>query len=296
MISDKEGKELKKKFLIMGLCALVMLTACGNEEAKTDTSVSVSESKIVESTEETEPDVSGEPEEALPEPEPEPEETLVGDFIISGDRTVVTGGVYEQDGNPDNGLETITWRVLSEENGHMLLISECVLDMVPFNSSYEGVTWDDSYVRTYLNDTFYNGAFSETQKSIICDYVTTAADVSANVAEVTDKVFLLSYDEAKKYFKNTDKACEERAAKVTEYAKSNGVYYIDEEDFKLFGYEEDGISEKTIGAGNWWLRTNGGKLTEAMDVGATGIIRTVGHDVGSVKDGIRPAIWISIDG
>ena len=285
---------MKKRFLVIGLSALVALSACGSEDVKMSTAVSISESEITESTEEKEPETSAEPEEVVPEPEPE--ETLVGDFIISGDRTTVTGGVYEQDGNLDNGSETITWQVLSEENGHMLLISECVLDMVPFNSSYEGVTWDDSYVRTYLNDTFYNSAFSDTQKSIICDYVTTAADVSANVAEVTDKVFLLSYDEAKKYFKYTDKACEERSARVTEYAKSNGVYYIDEEDFKLFGYEEDGISEKTIGAGNWWLRSNGGKLTEAMDVGATGIIRKVGHDVGSVKDGIRPVIWIAVEG
>ena len=285
---------MKKRFLVIGLSALVTFSACGNAETETSTVASVSESKIVENTEEKEPEVTVEPEEVVPEPEPE--ETLVGDFIISGDRTTVTGGVYEQDGNLDNGSETIVWKVLSEENGHMLLISECILDMVPFNSSYEGVTWDASYVRSYLNDTFYNGAFNDTQKSIICDYVTTAADISANVAEVTDKVFLLSYDEAKKYFKNTDESCEERSAEVTEYAKSNGVYCIDEEDFKLFGYEEDGISKKAIGAGNWWLRSNGGKLTEAMDVGATGIIRTVGHDVGSVKDGIRPVIWIAVDG
>lgn len=280
---------MKKKTLSIAI-TLVTLAFTGCSSA---ISVEPIESKeTVEETSQVEETIE-ESTETVSENEPEPavpEATHAGGFTISGDRLTVTGGAYEQDGNPDNGAETIDWIVLEETEDSLLLISRDVLDMVPFNSSFEGTTWDDSYIRTYLNDTFYNTAFNDSEKSVILDYPTTPGDVSENIPEVTDKVFLLSEEEVLKYLPTE----EDRMATVSQYAKAQGVWSIDAENYELFGFKADEVSDKMIGCGNWWLRTNGKRTTFAMDVGASGIIRTAGHDVGMTADGIRPVISISI--
>ncbi len=291
---------MKKKYLSILILALgLFASACASasfdlkadmeKENSTEASLSINEAEISDAAV-SEPKVTSEP-----EPEPEPEAVTVNNFIISGDRLTVRGGVYEQDGNTDNGSETIQWIVLEDNGSQMLLISEKVLDCVAYNDSYAGTDWDNSYIRKFLNKSFYDNAFDDTQKSCILDYYTTIEDVSAGIPSVTDKVFLLSYEEVLKYMGENPKGYSEtRASVVTKYAQENGVYTLNEKDYGLFKYEEKGVGEAIIGAGNWWLRSTGGKSTEAMDVGASGIIRTTGHDVGSHLDGIRPCILINV--
>lgn len=237
---------------------------------------------------------------------PIPEATHVGDFTISGDRLSAVGGAYEQDGDLSNGAEPIEWIVLKDDGDSMILISAKVLDCKPFNTSYADVTWNDSYIRNWLNNDFYQAAFNDSERSIIADYETTKGaagatdengNVSAGVPAVTDKVFLLSMEEAKELFgDDTEGDCEARSSEASEYAKGLGVWIIDEEGYSLFGFKDDGLSEKIIGCGNWWLRDNGSKENRIMDVGASGIIRTAGHEAASKQDGIRPAICIRILG
>ena len=268
---------MKKRFLsIVLVAASLIFCGCAVKKepiASTEPVASYEEKEEDENTPESEPMGEAEPE---AEKEPEPTEFSVGGFTVAADRLTVTGGSYEQDGNPDNGPETISWKVLNESDGVMVLISECVLDMVPYNSSYEGTDWDNSYVKAYLNGDFYNSAFTDAEKEIM----------------IGEEYFvsLLSFEEVKALLP----AEEDRMSQVTEYAKEKGVFYIDEETYELFGYKEKGVSEAMIGCGNYWLKDNGPKLTEAMDVGASGIIRETGHDVGSKKDGIRPVIVIKI--
>ena len=78
-----------------------------------------------------------------------------------------------------------------------------------------------------MNDNFYNKAFSEDEKKVI-NY-SNLLDVGTN-----DDVFLLSYEEAEKYFAN-DTA---RQCKATDYAVKNGVWVA-----------------SSNGCGIWWLRS-----------------------------------------
>ena len=79
---------------------------------------------------------------------------------------IVTFGSYEQDKNLNNGSEDIEWLVLgiTKDGKSMLLISRYCLDWVQFNDEKVGVTWEDSYVREWLNDTFLNEAFTRTEQ------------------------------------------------------------------------------------------------------------------------------------
>lgn len=128
-----------------------------------------------------------------------------------------------------------------------------------------------------------------------------------------DKVFLLSYDEYLYYFDlyetNEELLFEEhpkfrpsgdvldnRIGINSRYAIDRGVFTLTEEKYNLLDYKEKDIPELAINAGWWWLRTTGADLDEAMDVKTDGTVRTTGHLVGEEHDGVRPAMWIQIEG
>ena len=121
---------------------------------------------------------------------------------------VVKFGNYSQTAN--GCIQPIEWQVLSKENGKMLVISRYGLDVKRFDSSSN--VWKSSEIRYWLNVEFYNKAFTEQEKKSI--NLSNLSDV-----RTTDYVFLLSRDEAKKYF-SYDEA---RKCEPTEYAKKNGA-------------------------------------------------------------------------
>lgn len=73
---------------------------------------------------------------------------------------VVTYGHYEQDNDTANGKEPIEWVVLDVQGDKALLISKYGLDVRPYNTEYNHVTWEECTLRTWLNDTFLNAAFT----------------------------------------------------------------------------------------------------------------------------------------
>ena len=284
-----------KKFYIYTLVIAMALGAAACSDKTSDDTI-LSETPIVTESTGTESSAS----EQVTEPEPEPvilEATHVGGFTISGDRLTAKGGAYDQDGNIDNGAEPIEWIVIADSEDRLLLLSDKVLEQKTFNDSYDATSWETSSIRKWLNEDFYNAAFNDEEKTIIEDYVTIPGDVSAGTADITDKVFLLSLEEAEAYI-----GAEEGTpgnllcSKVTPHAVNAGVWYITEEYYSLFGFKDKGFSDEMINCGNWWLRTNGKDDTRIMDVGASGIIRTTGHEAASKQDGVRPAIYIRISG
>ena len=101
---------------------------------------------------------------------------------------VLTFGMY-------NGT-ALTWRVLTRKGNSVLLITERCVDERHFQSNQNDPKYYvDSPIRKFLNQTFYKEAFTEEQKGLIQEkrLATTGGDV-------TDKLFLLSDQEAKKYF------------------------------------------------------------------------------------------------
>lgn len=192
-------------------------------------------------------------------------------------------GKYEQDNNLSNGKEDIEWNVLAKEDNRALLISKYALDCKQYNSTKTDVTWETCSLRKWLNETFMDSAFDDTEKTIVKESKV-SADKNPKYSTdpgnaTTDKVFLLSINEANKYFGSD----EDRKCIPTEYAKANGAYTSS-------GYTKNGVP--TCG---WWLRSPGNFQDIAARVYIDGSVRCGGSLVDYDGGCVRPALWINLD-
>ena len=191
---------------------------------------------------------------------------------------IIYFGKYEQDNTSSNGKEEIEWKVLEkDENGRMLVVSRYALDCRNYHSSPNQVTWENSDIRRWLNNDFISTSFSSSEKASIKTVTienTGNSDYKVNGGNSTkDRVFLLSIDEAKRYFSNNiDRIC-----LATKYAQTQGS-------------ELDGITR----ACRWWLRSPGTTLYSASSVKIDGFILQMGTPVSIDKSFIRPAMWIEV--
>ena len=191
--------------------------------------------------------------------------------------SILTLGTYEQNYKKD-GLEDLEWIVLVKEDDRILVVSRYIIDGQPFNIVDETTTWETCSLRTWLNNTFYNTAFNSSEKSKI-QTVTLNTDVNngRTCNPTNDRVFLLSIEEAKKYFPDDS----QRDCLPTDYAKAQGV-----ESKQAFYY-----------ASNYWLRTPGFYTNTGTLVFGDGEIYigngSVAH-VANGKVGVRPAMWIIV--
>jgi hypothetical protein len=202
--------------------------------------------------------------------------------IAVGD--IIEFGAYEQDNDKSNGKETIEWQVLERDGNKILVISKYALDVQLYNNDEEFyTTWERCTLRAWLNGTFLNEAFSKAEQSMIQTAEVSAdknPDYSTDPGNATkDKIFLLSIDEANKYFASE----EARMCAPTAYAIANGAWTADE--FKVDG-------EATCW---WWLRSPGFEQNCAAIVDGAGSVHSFGLDVGVVRNCVRPAMWIDLD-
>lgn len=206
----------------------------------------------------------------------------------------VTFGEYPQTTDGED-MTPIEWLVLARNGNKALLISRYGLDAQPYNIIYTGVTWENCTLRAWLNGTFYNKAFSSAEQAVI---LTTSVDNSQNQCfslwgtsggnNTQDKVFLLSYTEANKYFgveywKNTG-ATDNVKSRVapTPYAIAQGAYT-----------SSSNMTADSNVAGWWWLRSPGSYRSSAAYVSPDGSLRDLNVDYGSAS--VRPALWVSIE-
>ena len=131
--------------------------------------------------------------------------------------------------------DPIKWSIISKTDDRAFIMSELILDSQEFypssfSSSFNhngGTGYANNYelskIRKWLNDTFFNTSFNDTSKGVIetttvsNDYSTSESSTKKYLCGTTyDKVFLLSYNEAKPYKYDNVYA--------TEYANVQGLY------------------------------------------------------------------------
>lgn len=198
----------------------------------------------------------------------------VGDIVIFG--------TYEQDNNLNNGAEPIEWKILNKKGGKVLLISEYALDARLFNTDWRDISWEKCTLRTWLNNDFYNSAFSAEERDQVLK-TTVSADKSleysaASGKSTEDNVFLLSTAEAEKYFTTG----EARMCIPTEYAIAQGVYTS---------------SSNTLGGKVtcwWWLRSPASRQGYVACVNYAGAVYNYGYSVFNALGCVRPALWIDL--
>lgn len=147
------------------------------------------------------------------------------------------------------------WQILAKEDDEVLLITTNIVCNKPYNITNTSITWENSSLRTWLNDEFYN-EFSDEEKALI------ATSVLYNMAEnrheisggndTEDNVFVLSAQEARNYFS------EDNSRKAESW---------------------------------WWLRSPGYCANYAARVYAEGSISENGCLV-NIDLGVRPALRI----
>ncbi len=210
---------------------------------------------------------------------------------------IVRFGHYEQDGDTTNGPEEIEWIVLevSKESHTALVISKYGLDVQPYHKKKNvAVTWETSSLRKWLNRDFLNTAFSDEEQGFI--RVTLVANdktqgykgyKSSGGNDTKDKIFLLSYAEANRYFGvkhySASKARKNTKGRTspTAYAKKNGAMT-----------DSDTLTDEFTAAGSWWLRSPGDGRSRASRVEQYGSLRNL--DVNASDILVRPAFWIDL--
>ena len=180
---------------------------------------------------------------------------------------------YERDGR----MRPIEWIVLEKyDDNTALLISKYGLDSKPYNMEYMDVSWETCTLRDWLNNSFYNIAFSAREQYFILDAGTVSRPKSGTGKdeedEFIDKIFVLSAEEAEHYFSNDSS----RRAKPTPYAVQRGAYIN--------------------GTGGWWWLRNAGQNTHyAAAVSIEGAINQSGLRVNSDTEAVRVAMKINLE-
>lgn len=157
------------------------------------------------------------------------------------------------------------WEILDKEDDKILVVSKYAIENKSYNDGYVDITWEKCTLRSWLNNEYLNSAFDSAEQSLIMNTKVTNADNkeygNPGGNDTTDKIFLLSIDEANKYFTSNN----ERKA--------------------------------TLPSGTsccWWLRSPGSTRVSAARVYTNGYI-TDKYANDYFDTAVRPAMWINLE-
>ena len=194
--------------------------------------------------------------------------------------------------------EPLKWQVLDPKTG--LVLSKSIIDSQAYSNTIDSDSseykyysdaaqtkyannYAESSIRKWLNEDFYNTAFTSAQKQNILPTTLDNSAYSSDYSEydsasTTDNIFLLSYSEAQNAsygFTNNYKSTETRKAMGTDYAKAQGLWV----------YSSNKCSF-------WRLRSAGGYSYSACSVDYDG---NVGDHIYfyNTYGGVRPALRLS---
>ena len=192
-------------------------------------------------------------------------------------------------------VEPIRWRILSEDGETALILCDSIIANKAYdeydNGNYSN-NYKESKIRQWLNESFYETAFTELQREMI---LTTTVDNSAastgyssnpHVCEDTeDKIFLLSYKEvtnsAYGFATSSSTYDTARRMQTSDYSRATGAYIMS-------------TSTDYYGNGCWWLRSpysnDSNYARYVYDVGCVGSNLSVYRS----NRGVVPALQIRL--
>ncbi len=166
----------------------------------------------------------------------------------------------------DAGVEPIVWRMLTVKNDKALLLSEKILDCLPFD--YEDNDWDYSQLKRHLNSSFYHDAFTIAEQGAIVPNPGSGAVLIPVRAELTNPLY--GFD------RSMDTKDPNRVAFGTTFALSHNLW------------------QASDGAASYFTRTVGSsKKSPTVDmVRSNGSIGSASVERDNV--GVRPMIWLDL--
>lgn len=203
-------------------------------------------------------------------------------------------GRYEQ--WKTGATEPIEWSLLGMDEKGALLLSEYCLEARSFHSEDKTddlawMGWKDSNIREWLNNDFYNEAFSASERALIeiRSHETKARVKGEPPITTNDKAFLLGCDDLHLYmgrfFEDTTatERCKELRYRI----------YIDR---RTRMYNIGGTAKELDGC-VWWLRDfSFGADSSIMFCWQNGKPEYTRGYCPNTICGIRPAIWLSLEG
>ena len=229
-----------------------------------------------------------------------------------------------------NDMTDLEWQILKiGEDNSLMMISRRVIDVKPYHTNAEEVTWEKSTMRSWLNglsaadnlagtdysnDNFFQKAFNETEQQHVKQVTVSHPGGPMQVSggpDTQDRVFLLSYSELMSFFPSA----ESRQILTTEYAKNlkpNILYGSMDKcvDGRCTAFDCSGDDCRAY----WLTRTPGDNLQRIIRVYYTGFVcphgTSVNYSATQVtvvyngnsttyyvpssyqEHGVRPVIWI----
>ena len=229
----------------------------------------------------------------VPTAEPKTVSVKVGDIITFGRYPQTSSGT---DNTP------IEWIVLdmNSKEGWALVTSRFLLDAHQYHDQNDDTSmrWNNCTLRTWLNNDFMNTAFTAQEQAailtttVVCDDVDwttvykedgfwtfSGTDENVTCADTRDKLFLLSVEEAGKYFPTP----ESRICAPTDYAIKRGAW------------TSSNYTDSTgRDAGYWWLRSGVSRSSWAAGVSSGGA-RSNNFGPQNSGGGVRPAFRINLE-
>lgn len=239
-------------------------------------------------------------------------EGKVGDMVCLGQ--------YIQDENNET-LMPIYWRVIDEQDGRILLLSDRLLDSFSYNYNPEhavltDVTWENSSLRAFLNDdeAGFLTMFTEDERALMVEthhenkaaneelmvhwgsfedqgeakYSDLAVQNRADDPDTDEKVFLLSYQEVLKYFGEATEDYDGESGYPFDSMKINHGWRTYVTDAVRTGYYDNATR-----AGAWMTRTLCNSHTEEDMVVYITSDGSVFDYFTYVPLFIRPAVWVT---
>ena len=173
------------------------------------------------------------------------------------------------------------WRVLDARDDKALILSVKTIENRAYSEELAEVTWENCDIRQYLNWEFYNHFTAEEKAFIAETQIKNAGNPwhgTSGGSDTTDRIFLLSIDEAVRYFGDS--------GLLGSGNLKNEFWLNDKYNTSRIAYGASGR------ASWWWLRSPGIDQGRAAGVGRDGGIFIGGLGVDDSGGSVRPALWL----
>ena len=187
------------------------------------------------------------------------------------------------------------WLVLDIKDGKALIIAENAVEPNIYEFMLTDVTWETSFLRGYLNDRFLQNFTAEEQSRIAETQIKNPDNLwygTPGGADTNDKIFLLSIEEADKYFGDSGDYLNKKRK-----SWKDGEGFEEKENGRTLSNTHDDERAAILDYGPtwWWLRSPGANNLCAACVNIGGSIDVSGRDVDAMNHemgGVRPVLWL----
>lgn len=180
-----------------------------------------------------------------------------------GTNQYILFGSYQQSSNGSGGfnVDPIKWRILSNSDGKLFLMSDKLLDAKAYDSrqNQSGINWSNCALRTWLTGTFLNTAFTAAQQGKIADTTVNAPYATSSdwstfewqtpFSTVTDKLFILAGD-------YTDDNLNDNELRNTTYGFVGDTGRSPTRQFEFTDFAKDKNSWAENNYGAFWARSD----------------------------------------